>query len=110
MRKPTTDLEVFCGALWEAMDEGRHYVMRTAAAVPKVLGGVTDIPCLEGSELVNRGKNGGLVVVGSHVKKSTEQLELLLKLEGTVPIELNSDLVVRPELAEAGMQPCCSGM
>lgn len=92
------DLEVFCGALWEAMDEGRHYVMRTAAAVPKVLGGVTDIPCLEGSELVNRGKNGGLVVVGSHVKKSTEQLGLLLKLEGTVPIELNSDLVVRPEL------------
>ena len=36
-----------------------------------------------------------MVVVGSHTQKTTAQLMELIKVEGVVPIEMNSDLVLR---------------
>lgn len=91
------DLKVFCAALVRAMKEkpgrpGRHFLARTAAAFPKVMGRVTDIPLL-GRDDLGRTKsagntetqNGGLVIIGSHVKKTTDQLECLKKAD--LPIE-----------------------
>lgn len=53
-------------------------MIRSAAALPKVLGGVKDIPLLKRDQMVNENnKNGGIIIVGSHVKKTTRQLELL---------------------------------
>ena len=40
------------------------------------------------AQYVRQGKPGA-VIVGSHVKKTTQQLEALLQLEGTVGIEVN---------------------
>ena len=57
---------------------GRRYLLRSAAAVPKVLGRVSDRPPLGREEIVSPGDcMGGLVIVGSHVKKTTEQLDRL---------------------------------
>ena len=74
------DLKLFCAALVRAEGEGRHFLARTAAAFPKVLAGISDRPLLSGKELERAGdKAGALVLVGSHVKKTTDQLEALKK-------------------------------
>lgn len=73
------DAEVFAAALLEAVKQGKHFLIRCAAGLVRVLGGVEHRPLLTREEL--RGQDsvaGGLVVVGSHVKKTTEQLECLL--------------------------------
>lgn len=71
------DLKVFCAALTKAMLAGKHFVARTAAALPKVIGQVTDQPLLTREQLVGDMKNGGIVLIGSHVKKTTAQLNCL---------------------------------
>ena len=73
------DVEVFTAALLEAVKQGKEFLIRSAAGLVRVLGNVDHRPLLKREEL--RGTDtgvGGLVVVGSHVKKTTEQLECLL--------------------------------
>lgn len=75
------DLMVFCAAFARALKEGRYFLARTAAALPKVMGQVSDQPLLGRADLVKTEKNGGIVLVGSHVKKTTQQLECLKESE-----------------------------
>ena len=89
------DVKVFSIALYRAMSKGKTFVFRTAAGLVKVMGGVSDRPLLTRREMCRKeSKMGGLVVVGSHTKKTTAQLEALLALPGTEAIEFNSDLVL----------------
>lgn len=89
------DLKVFTIALYRAMSRGKNFMFRTAAALVKVMGGVSDKPLLTRKEMVvKESKNGGIVVVGSHTKKTTSQMEELRKIEGLVFLEFNSDLVL----------------
>ena len=78
------DLKVFCAALVLAMKEGKHYMARTAAAFTKVMGRVSDQPLLGKAQLEGETKNGGIVLIGSHVKKTTDQLNCLKELDGQV--------------------------
>lgn len=72
------DVKVFATALLDAIAAGHHYMIRSAAAIVKVLGGIGDKPLLRREELVDAGNpNGGIVLVGSHVNKTTRQLEAL---------------------------------
>ena len=72
------DVAVFVTALCRAISSGKEYLFRCAAALPKVLGGVRDIPLLTREDLVDAGnRNGGIILVGSHVSKTTRQLEEL---------------------------------
>lgn len=88
------DLEPFCQALANAIEKGHHYILRSAASIVKVLGGVSDQPLLTNDILPANSGNAGLVVVGSHTKKSTTQLEALLTLPSTKGIPFQSDLVL----------------
>lgn len=95
------DLYVFGKALYLAEREGKHFMFRTAAALPMVLGNIRREPLLKGEELVDPGnQNGGLIVVGSHVKKTTLQLEQLLTLKEVLPIAFRSSLVLDEEAFE----------
>lgn len=76
------DLKVFCAALVLAMKEGKHYMARTAAAFTKVMGRISDQPLLGREQLEGDTKNGGIVLIGSHVKKTTDQLNCLKELDG----------------------------
>ena len=76
------DLKVFCAALVLAMKEGKHYMARTAAAFTKVMGRISDQPLLGREQLEGDTRNGGIVLIGSHVKKTTDQLNCLKKLDG----------------------------
>ena len=74
------DVSVFSAALCMALSHGKEYLFRCAAALPKVLGRVREAPLLTGEELVDRdNRNGGIILIGSHVNKTIRQLEDLQK-------------------------------
>ena len=76
------DVKVFCVALYRAMRKGKVFMFRTAAAIVKVMGGVTDQPLLTREKMVvNETSNGGIIVVGSHTDKTTKQVEALKALK-----------------------------
>jgi uncharacterized protein YgbK (DUF1537 family) len=67
-----------------------------------VLGGIGDKPLLTRAELINRddsgqgeNKRGGLIVIGSHVRKTTRQLEFLLEKPDLTAVEFNTHLVMQ---------------
>lgn len=94
------DLKVFCVALYRAMAKGKRFLFRTAASFVKVMGGVTDRPLLSRDEMVTQETDrGGIVVVGSHTKKTTAQLQQLLTVPGVEAIEFDSNLVLKGEAA-----------
>lgn len=94
------DVKVFAVALYRAMARGKTFMFRTAAELVKVVGGITDIPLLKRQDMVTVDTHtGGLVVVGSHTQKTTAQLQALLELPCTVPIEFQSDLVLQGDEA-----------
>jgi hydroxyacid dehydrogenase/reductase related protein len=95
------DVKVFAIAMMRAMKAGKNFMFRTAAAWTKVIGGVADKPLLGRDELVVAGnKNGGLIIIGSHVKKTTEQFERLRELSAVKFIEFNHMLVLDPPKLE----------
>lgn len=89
------DVKAFVQPLRRCMAEGKHYLFRSAAALPKVLGGVTDRSLLTHGELSDgQNHNGGLIVAGSHVSKTTRQLERLHESRLAKRIVLNQHLVM----------------
>lgn len=99
------DLKVFVIALTQALEKGKRFIFRTAASFTKVIGNVADKELLTKEEIMQEdNSNGGLIIVGSHVKKTTQQLEELLTLEHVTPIEFNSDLVLDEEKFENEIQ------
>ncbi|MFV0465143.1 MAG: four-carbon acid sugar kinase family protein [Lachnospiraceae bacterium] len=91
------DVRLFCISLYRAMQKGHVFLLRTAAALVKAIGFISDQPLLERSDMVRSdSNNGGIIVAGSHTKKTTEQLQLLHELENIVFLEMNSDLVLYP--------------
>jgi uncharacterized protein YgbK (DUF1537 family) len=84
------DIEVVVTALLDAEDQGRRFLFRTAASFVRARAGLAKRPLLQGSDLLHPDTSlGGLVVVGSHVPKTTRQLEVLLQGDGITPIEID---------------------
>ena len=89
------DLKVFALALYEAMEQGKRFLFRTAASLVKVMGGITDQPLLTREKMaLPENGHGGVIVVGSHTAKTTRQLMELKKVPGIRFLEFNSDLVL----------------
>jgi uncharacterized protein YgbK (DUF1537 family) len=100
------DLEVLVRAMLEAENEGKTFLCRTAASFVQVRAGLENRPLLGTADLQITGEDtGGLVVVGSHVPKSTAQLERLIATPGIAPVELKVNELLACELrAEAVLQ------
>ncbi|KKI92848.1 hydroxyacid dehydrogenase [Bacillus sp. SA1-12] len=95
------DVKVFAIALIRAINKGKNFLFRSAAALTKVIGGISDKSLLSREELMSdETANGGLVIIGSHVKKTTEQFEELKKADAVEFIEFNVHLVLEPEKFE----------
>lgn len=92
------DVKAFAIAFCRAVRQGGRYLFRSAAAITKVLGGVPDKPLLDRSQLVAPGVTaGGIVLVGSHVQKTTRQLECLRRCPYPVEfIEFDQHRVLEP--------------
>ena len=83
------DLEVFVAGYQRARAAGRNFLFRSAASIVKTASATSDQPLLTRAALVAPGEtSGGLVIFGSHVPKSTAQLEALKQLPGLVTVEL----------------------
>ncbi len=90
------DLKVFCYGFYLAMGRGKRFLFRSAAALVKTLGCIGDKPYLTREDLVTDARNkGGLIVIGSHMQKTTAQLQALQGLPGIDFIEFDSDLVLQ---------------
>ncbi|TQW28679.1 four-carbon acid sugar kinase family protein [Clostridioides difficile] len=91
------DVKVFTIAFIRAVNSGKEFMFRSAAAITKILGGVSDKELLTKDELVSKGNtNGGIILVGSHVNKTTQQLEELKNCKYPIEfIEFNQHLVLQ---------------
>ena len=75
------DAEVLAAATLAAEHAGKKYLYRTGASFVSARLGLAPRPLLNTGDLTNAGDGGGLVVVGSHVPRTTLQLERLLASE-----------------------------
>ena len=92
------DLKVFTIALIRAMEKGKQFLFRTAASFTKVIGDISNKPLLTKETLItDASQSGGIIVVGSHVQKTTEQLQHLKQLTTVNFIEFNCLLVTDEE-------------
>ncbi|KAL4752234.1 hypothetical protein BDW72DRAFT_212107 [Aspergillus terricola var. indicus] len=101
-----TDMEIFVLGLLEAKSKGKTYIYRTGAAFVSTRLGITQIPPLTLKSLGRSShpcQPGGLILAGSYVPKTTEQLQSLIDGRGpdlqviTLRVE---DLVKSPKDAE----------
>jgi uncharacterized protein YgbK (DUF1537 family) len=95
------DMEVFVLGLLEAEARGKRFLYRTAASFVRVRAGILAKPLLTPSELRLPGVGGGLVIVGSHVPRSTEQLHALLKLDRLFAEEMKVEAALDPQRLSA---------
>lgn len=91
------DLEVAVKGLLMAQDHGKKYLYRTAASFVQVLAGISIKPLLNAETMRIATKVGGLLLVGSHVKKSTEQLEKALQLPNITTLEIEVEKLLHME-------------
>jgi len=94
------DLNHFAEQLRTAASRGKRFLFRSAASLLTALARLPVQPvAAQGMAKYVRGGRPGAVIVGSHVKKTTLQLEQLLKMPGVVPVEVNVEQL--PEHREA---------
>ncbi len=82
------DLEVFILGLLEAEQQGKKFLYRTAASFVRVRAGLSTRPLLTAPDLNLPGNGGGLIVVGSHVPRTSEQLDHLISNTDIVQAEV----------------------
>jgi uncharacterized protein YgbK (DUF1537 family) len=83
------DLNHFAADILQAAANGKRFLFRSAASILTALAALPPQPvAAEDMAQYVRGGKPGAVIVGSHVKKTTQQLESLLKEPGTVGIEI----------------------
>lgn len=71
-------LNSFCKTLRRTVMMGKHFVIRSASSFLKAIGDFPDQPYLTREQLrCADSKNGGIILIGSHVAKTTNQLASL---------------------------------
>jgi uncharacterized protein YgbK (DUF1537 family) len=81
------DLDKFAADVLAVAADGKHFLFRSAASLLTSLAslGPQPVAAANMAEYVRQGKPGA-VIVGSHVKKTTQQLEPLLQAPGIVGV------------------------
>ena len=90
----------------EIKDFDGAVVIRSSSSLPKAMSGIADKPLLDRSILIEDGV--GCFIVGSHVQKTTRQLNALLAGQGVVGIEVDVERVLHD--GDALMQELLSEM
>ncbi|HEY9670802.1 MAG TPA: four-carbon acid sugar kinase family protein [Waterburya sp.] len=84
------DLDKFAADVLTAAAQGKRFLFRSAASLLTSLANLEPQPvaAAEMAQYVRQGKPGA-IIVGSHVKKTTQQLEQLLQAPGIVGVEVD---------------------
>lgn len=95
------DLNQFASDILKAASQGKRFLFRSAASILTALAALPPQPIAaeDMSEYVRQGKPGA-VIVGSHVKKTTEQLQRLLQEPGVVGIEVDIEQLLEESEAK----------
>ncbi|MEM7552854.1 MAG: four-carbon acid sugar kinase family protein [Cyanobacteria bacterium P01_A01_bin.84] len=84
------DLNRFAEDILAVAGAGKRFLFRSAASLLTALAALPPQPvAAEDMSKYTRNGKPGVVLVGSHVKKTTQQLEVLLKTPGVEGIEVN---------------------
>ncbi|XP_044465929.1 uncharacterized protein LOC123196112 isoform X2 [Mangifera indica] len=97
------DMAVFAAGMTQAELKGKSFICRTAASFVSARIGIIPIAPIVPKDLgINREINGGLIVVGSYVPKTTKQVEELKSQCGDIirSIEVSVDKVAMKSLEE----------
>jgi uncharacterized protein YgbK (DUF1537 family) len=95
------DLRAFATSLAYAEDLGRTFLFRTAASFVAAYAGIEPKLLLRPDELILPGSDGGLLIVGSYVGKTSAQLEQLFAGSPIARIELDAVKILDPRQREA---------
>lgn len=91
-----SDLKIFAIALIKAIIDGKEFIFRAAASILNILGNIAARPLLGKEEIEDLNSNhGGVVVVGSFVKTTTQQLDYMKESDLLLEfIEFDCHLVI----------------
>jgi len=94
------DLNRFAAQLQTAAADGKRFLFRSAASLLTALAQLPPQPVAADAmrQYVRNGKPGA-VIIGSHVKKTTVQLNKLLKETGILPVEVDVDRIAAERAA-----------
>jgi uncharacterized protein YgbK (DUF1537 family) len=81
------ELYAFANSLFAGYMNCLSVVIRSSSSLPRAISGIAAQPLLDRSILQHKGV--GCFVVGSHVRKTTQQLECLLQEAGTCAVEVD---------------------
>lgn len=88
------DLDNFCRQLMDAAVQGKRFLFRSAASL---LTALSQLPpqAVTPENMRSYVRNGkpGAVIVGSHVQKTTQQLNALLQMPGIIAIEVDVERI-----------------
>ncbi|MGA7181023.1 MAG: four-carbon acid sugar kinase family protein [Thiobacillaceae bacterium] len=88
------DLNHFADQLQAAAARGKRFLFRSAASLITALAKLPPQPvAAEAMHAYVRDNKPGAVIVGSHVKKTTAQLAMLLKVPGVIGLEVDVDRI-----------------
>ncbi len=84
------DLDRFAQDVLTAAAQGKRFLFRSAASILTALAALPPQP-IDADHMASYVRDGkpGAIIVGSHVKKTTEQLQYLLKAPGVVGLEVD---------------------
>jgi len=86
------ELDIFRDSLFKSIEgEKCSVVIRSSSSLPRAMSGINDKPFLSKEDLKINANGTGVFVVGSHVQKTTDQLNELLKSERIKGMELPID-------------------
>ena len=89
------ELDAFCRQLEEeTADFNGAVVIRSSSSFPKAMSGIDDQPLLD-SSILGGMSDVGCFIVGSHVRKTTRQLNYLLESPGVRGIEADVSRILR---------------
>ena len=97
------DLNHFCRQLMQAAQQGKRFLFRSAASLLTALAELPPQPvAAEKMREYVHDDRAGAVIVGSHVKKTTQQLNQLLRQDGITGIEIDVAKIIehRAQLLE----------
>jgi uncharacterized protein YgbK (DUF1537 family) len=103
------DMEVFVLGLMTAEAQGKRFLYRTAASFVRTRAGIAAFPLLRKANLHLSESNGALLIVGSHVPRTTSQIETLLSQTDILHIEIDAAALLDKGCREAEIARVAGG-
>lgn len=93
------DMEIFVLGLLDAEEDGKRFLVRSSASFVKTRGGIGTRSYLTRDDIVPADAvgSGGLIVAGSYVGKTTQQIEAAKKISGLKTVELQVPRLLDPQ-------------